>query len=155
MDIRQFRHQLRRLERRLDHALQHGTDCCGVTLVQCHTLLEIRDNGPLSMNDLADQMELDKSTASRTVDGLVRDGLVKRTPNPNNRRAVILQLSTAGQTRADQINRVCDQYFQDVLDRIPTAEEEAVLRGLTILADALETAMEDGTCCTVNKGASS
>ena len=152
MDIRQFRHQLRRLERRLDNALQTGTDCCGVTLVQCHTLLEIRDNGSLNLNDLAERMELDKSTVSRTVDTLVQDELVDRNPNPANRRAVILGLTPAGNERADRIHQVCDGYFMDILKHIPESEAETVLKGLTILADALEVSIGNGTCCALPAG---
>ena len=147
MDIREFRHQLRRLERRLDNALQTGMDCCGITLMQCHTLLAIKDHGPLRMGELADRLELDKSTVSRSVDHLVKDGLVDRTPNPENRRSVTLQLSKAGTTRAQQIHAMCDHYFQTALNPLSETESAAVLKGITLLADALEKSMAAGECC--------
>lgn len=156
MDIREFRHQLRRLERRLDSALQTGIDCCGVTLMQCHTLLAIKDHGPLSMGELAAHLELDKSTVSRSVDILVKEGLVDRKPNPENRRAVTLQLSKPGGIRAEQIHSLCDHYFQSALNRLSETESAAVLKGITLLADALENSMGDGSCCaTTRSGAKS
>lgn len=156
MDIRLFRHQLRRLERRLDSALQSGINCCGVTLVQCHTLLAIRDHGPLSMTHLADHMELDKSTVSRTVDGLVKDGLVDRAVNPDNRRAVNLDLTASGRHEADRINALCDASFSAILAKLTEPEAETVLQGVTLLANALDESITDGTCCAAPEtGASS
>lgn len=147
MDIRRFRHQLRRLERRLDSTLQSGINCCGVTLVQCHTLLAIRDHGPMSMMDLAGHMELDKSTVSRTVDGLVKDGLVDRAVNPDNRRAVTLDLTSSGRHEADRIHALCDASFSRILEKLTENEAETVLQGVTLLANALDESIADGTCC--------
>ncbi len=147
MDIRLFRHQLRRLERRLDSALQSGINCCGVTLVQCHTILAIRDHGPLSMTELADHMELDKSTVSRTVDGLVKDGLVDRAVKPDNRRAVNLDMTPKGRREADRIHTLCDTSFSRILEKLTKDEAETVLKGITLLANALDESMTDGTCC--------
>ena len=42
--------------------------CCGVSLTQCHTIVEIAKAGSISLNELADILTLDKSTVSRTVE---------------------------------------------------------------------------------------
>ncbi len=43
----------------------------GISLAQCHTLLEIEKSHEISISELANTLSLDKSTVSRTVDGLV------------------------------------------------------------------------------------
>ena len=73
--IRHFRSILRRLERITNTQLRNC--CAGVTLAQCLVLLEIDECGQLTMSRLATGLRLDNSTLSRTIDGLVRRGLVE------------------------------------------------------------------------------
>src|SRR5690606_40776192 len=47
-------------------------------------------------NDLAAHLYLDKSTASRVVDGLERKGLARRGAHPQDGRAVLLSATPAG-----------------------------------------------------------
>jgi DNA-binding MarR family transcriptional regulator len=68
--IEQFRQILRDFGREIN--LQNSASCCrGISVAQCHTLLEIEKHREISVTDLARNLSLDKSTVSRTVDGLV------------------------------------------------------------------------------------
>ncbi|HEY3416310.1 MAG TPA: hypothetical protein VGM23_05440, partial [Armatimonadota bacterium] len=53
-----FRRQLRALERELVRQLEADTSCCGVTLAQCHALLELA-TAELSLSGLAAALDLD------------------------------------------------------------------------------------------------
>jgi DNA-binding MarR family transcriptional regulator len=103
--IQVFRRQLRRLERFIIVQLQQDALCCGVSTAQCHALLEIAERDSTTVSELAVSMSLDKSTLSRTVDGLVKAGWVKRIINPANRRAQVLTLALSGK------NLAADFYF--------------------------------------------
>ncbi|MCK4750392.1 MAG: MarR family transcriptional regulator, partial [Bacteroidales bacterium] len=85
--IQHFREILRIFDREV--FLQNNASCCnGISLAQCHTLLEIEKNSEISVSDLAMNLSLDKSTVSRTVDGLVNIGMVDRViPKENRRKA--------------------------------------------------------------------
>jgi hypothetical protein len=80
--IREFRKHLRQLEREVGYSMASETACCGVTLAQCHHLLEVDARGSTSITELATALELDKSTLSRTVDGACRAGLLSREIEP-------------------------------------------------------------------------
>jgi MarR family transcriptional regulator, 2-MHQ and catechol-resistance regulon repressor len=67
-----------------------------LSVTQYHALYEIGTSGPLSMNALAARLYLDKSTTSRVVDSLERKRLATRTPNPADRRALLLQPTETG-----------------------------------------------------------
>ena len=82
--IQEFRSKLRILDREIEKQLKTETSCCGVSMAQCHTMLELMSNDGISIIDLAKMLELDKSTLSRTVDGLVNAGLIKRKTNPKS-----------------------------------------------------------------------
>jgi DNA-binding MarR family transcriptional regulator len=113
--VRSFRRTLRALEREVELSLASQTECCGVTSAQCHILLEVESRGSASIGELAEALELDPSTLSRTADSLVRAGLVSRADDPANRRRQILALLPPGREKVDYINAACDEYYEAVL----------------------------------------
>ena len=66
-----------------------------LSLTQLRMLGILRDRR-LKMSELADYLGLDKSTVSGLVDRAERRGLLRRTPNLADRRAVDVQLSPDG-----------------------------------------------------------
>jgi DNA-binding MarR family transcriptional regulator len=130
--IRRFRKCIRHLERELD--LQ-GNSCCstGVSLVQCHALLEIDLCGSVSLGELSEKLYLDKSTVSRTVDSLARSKLVNRDTPDDNRRKINISLTDKGRDVCDQINRDNDEYFANVLRAIPEKDMTVFMRSLESL----------------------
>ena len=56
-------------------------------------LLKLRRLGPLRVKELAVQLRLDSTTVTRHVDDLSRRGLVSRTTDPADRRAVLVALT--------------------------------------------------------------
>ena len=145
-DIRAFRHSLRALERIVVAQFKDSGCCQGVSLAQCHALMEIESNGPLPLLDLAQGLGLDKSTMSRTVDGLVNIGLVERQPHPRDRRSVLLTLSEQGKSTCDNINRSNDALFRRVFDRLEPAKRESALAGFQDLVQAMAAETEGPAC---------
>ena len=80
--IRALRKDLRVLEREIELTLSSQTGCCGITVAQCHLLLEVEQRDRTSVTELAAALELDKSTLSRAVDGLCLVDLLDRGDRP-------------------------------------------------------------------------
>ncbi len=117
----EFRENLRHFERELQK--QNTSQCCnGVTLAQCHTLLEISKHSELTLNQLSKELNLDKSTVSRTVDGLVNLGLITRTIPKENRRIVNLNLTVQGKEVCETINSRNNFYYSQILQILPEKE---------------------------------
>jgi DNA-binding MarR family transcriptional regulator len=135
--IQDFRRQLRRLERFILLQLQQDAECCGVSIAQCHALLEIAERDSTTVSELAVSMCLDKSTLSRTVDGLVQEGWVKRVINPDNRRAQVLTLASSGKNLADRIHGQCNDLYRRLLDPLPPKKLAQILASLEWLGQAL------------------
>ncbi len=164
--VRDFRRALRLLERQVERTLASQTGCCGVTVAQCHLLLELdqaeftgSDSGAgsgagpdrlaglepgLGVGDCARALELDASTLSRTVDSLVKSGLVSRKEDANNRRRQIVALTEAGRARVAGIHSLCDSYYGRILDSFPQASRKILAEGITALAAALRSQPFDG-----------
>jgi DNA-binding MarR family transcriptional regulator len=135
--VREFRSTLRRFERLIAGRLKESSCCSGVTLPQCHALLEIEARGRVSLIELVQSLGLDKSTLSRTADGLVNNGLISRTFSDLDRRSIQIALSPQGQGICDQINLSNDQFFSRVLGRIPAAKRQQVMDAFQELVNAL------------------
>jgi DNA-binding MarR family transcriptional regulator len=125
--IETFRKTLRELDRELD--LQNNASCCnGISVAQCHTLLEIEENSEISVTDLARNLSLDKSTVSRTVEGLVNISMVDRITPRENRRLALVNLTDSGKEACTSINDSNDSYVLRVLHNFDDEEREEFLR---------------------------
>lgn len=140
--IRQFREIIRIFEREI--FLQNTASCCdGVSLAQCHTLLEIEQNNKISVSELAQNMQLDKSTVSRTVDGLVKKEMVDRSIPEENRRKALLNLTKEGKEVCQSINYSNDSYIHRILQDFSDQERELFLGLLRKLTHNMLTVRED------------
>ena len=145
--VRDFRKSLRLLERQIERNLSSQTDCCGVTVAQCHLILELDlsesegrsggKGGGIGIGECARALDLDASTLSRTVESLVKAGLASRETDTNNRRRQIVALTGSGRARAADIHRLCDSYYGRILASLPEAERRIVVDGIAVLAAAL------------------
>jgi DNA-binding MarR family transcriptional regulator len=135
--INEFRQTLRKLERELDAQLREDLTCCGVSLVQCHTVLELERQGKTNLKELSSSLDLDKSTVSRTIDQLVNEGLVSREIDANNRRFVLLSLSEKGKDACRNINKFCNDYYRELFEHIPEEKHAQVVESFSLFAESL------------------
>lgn len=135
--LRAFRAKLRMLEREIGRCLEDQTDCCGVTVAQCHVLLELDGLASVNLKALSARLELDKSTLSRAIDNLVGLDLVRRKEDPENRRQQVISLTKLGEERVADIHRRCDAYYEAMLTRVPAVDLSAIVLGIGLLADAM------------------
>lgn len=125
--------------------------CFDVSVSQCFALeVVVRDDG-LTLNELAAELYLDKSTASRLVDGLERKGYVARTPHPRDRRAVRLEATGEGR---DLLARIRGSILAEERELLAGLDPE-VRRALPRLISRLARAAADrvdasgGSCCRI------
>ncbi len=133
-----LRELMRTLIRKLGLLERSEATCCAMTFSQCTALVEIGRGGFLSVNQLAERLDLDKSTVSRSSDKLVADGLLLREEDPNDRRYVVLKLSDKGlQIYRDIEQRMAD-YFETVIADINPKERQQLLVSLQLLTEAIK-----------------
>lgn len=142
-DLRRFRAAIRVLERELALDLRSQTSCCDVTTAQCHLLLEIDRRGPSTGGELAQALSLDKSTLSRTLDGLAAAGLVERAPHPEDGRAQRVTLTATGQESVRRIDSSCDADYRRLLDRVAPGRRAALVAAAEELAEAMRSSRRE------------
>jgi DNA-binding MarR family transcriptional regulator len=100
------------------------------------TFLSHRPGAPLS--SVAQHLGVARSTASATVDRLVRRQLVSRTPHPEERRSVVLKLTPAGARHLQQARDATSARMAKVLAGLSAADLLQVTQGLTLLGYAFQ-----------------
>lgn len=136
-DSKQLREIIRLLERKLGIVQEDEISCCGITMAQCHALVEIGRAKTISLNELAELINLEKSTMSRTVNNLVSSELAKREIDPQDRRYVSISLTNSGIKLYEDIEGGMNLYFKNVLEAIPENKKQQVLESLQILLEAI------------------
>jgi DNA-binding MarR family transcriptional regulator len=71
----------------------------GLRTTQFSILSKLKRNGPMTINRLAEDMAMDRTTLGRNILPLERDGLIRIEPLANDRRAKELHLTAAGARR--------------------------------------------------------
>ena len=95
--------------------LERSGKCChGLTLSQCHTLGLLSKEGNLTMNGLSKQMGLAKSTMTRVVDNMVREGWIERTKPSGDNRRVSVRLTRRGKELAAKMEVSSQGAVQDI-----------------------------------------
>ena len=68
-------------------------------------LTHLAKQGPMRAADLSDAFGMDKGGVSRQVQALVDLGLVERQPDPEDRRAILLDATAEGRERLSAVRR--------------------------------------------------
>ncbi|MDP4090777.1 MAG: MarR family transcriptional regulator, partial [Bacillota bacterium] len=109
----------------------------------CHALIEIGRAKNISLNELAELLNLENSTMSRTVNNLVTSDLAKRDIDPQDRRYVTISLTEEGYKLYESIEERMNQYFTRIFERIPEDKRQQVMESLQVFLNAVD---EDGCC---------
>ena len=91
---------------------------------------------PATLNQVAKAVGRGAPAVSRSIDALVRAGLVERTQDPDNRRRVALRLTEKGRDQLTAVPRGGSALLQK-LERLAHSEQRAVERAIEILERGL------------------
>lgn len=133
----QLRELIRNLVRKLGVLQDQQVSCFNVSVAQCHALVEIGRAKSMSLNELADKLNLDSSTMSRTVNKLVVNSLVKRDVHPGDRRYITISLTESGNDYYQSVEEDMKQYYHQIYTSIPANKQEQVIESIQILLDSI------------------
>lgn len=102
------------------------------------------DEGAVNVSAVAQQCLTHLSNASRTIDSLVRDGLLDRSRDPNDRRSVVLALTDDGTARVARLHTHRDRVMAAALGDISNDDQANLVDLLHRLMAGLEDAILGG-----------
>jgi DNA-binding MarR family transcriptional regulator len=112
----------------------------GLTPTKTAVLMHVVRGQRVRLADVAEEHGMNPTLLSRAVAKLAEDGLVKRTPDPDDRRAGWLEPTAAGIRLAERIRKQRTTTVEAGLSRVSgddRATLEAALPALERLAEAL------------------
>jgi len=121
-DTRQILREVSALIRQLTRLTGGPDEGPPMTNTQRLALYELAVEGPRRLNDLADRMGVSDPTASRAVDALVDLGLVERVADPDDRRALQIDVTGTGRARAAERETRVSAAFQPAIAELSAAE---------------------------------
>ncbi|USG67840.1 MarR family winged helix-turn-helix transcriptional regulator [Brevibacillus ruminantium] len=122
---------------------------CDISLVQSHILYEIDRQRKPSMQQVAEALGTDITTFSRQVQSLMKMNLVRKEPDPDDRRVYVLSLTTEGKYVATTIDQQMNSYLDEVFSHLNEFEKDTVIRSIKLLNDAMA---KSSQCCTTPLG---
>jgi DNA-binding MarR family transcriptional regulator len=92
-------------------------------------------SGEHTQTELADLVGLDKTTMVVALDELEEAGLAERHPAPDDRRARIIVVTTAGKRKVAEADKVKERVQAEVLGELSAREGAALMDALTKLVE--------------------
>lgn len=107
-----------------------------LVLIDHAVLTALTDLGPLSQQELADSLDLDKSHLVARLDRLQDRGLLARQQDPDDRRRNRLTLTSSGRTLIKRLGPIAHQSQQWFLKTLTEPEQATLVSLLTRVLDA-------------------
>ena len=95
-------------------------------------LAAVGTNEPATLNQVAKAVGRGAPAVSRSVEALVRAGLIERAPDPDNRRRLAMRLSEAGRSELERRPKTGGA-LESRLGRLAHSELRAIERAVEIL----------------------
>ncbi len=89
--------------------------------------------GPIGMSELAREEDLNPTMLSRVVARLAEQGMLERTPDQDDRRAVVVSATEAGATLREETRQARTDVLARELDGLSDAEIGAVEAALPVI----------------------
>jgi DNA-binding MarR family transcriptional regulator len=109
----------------------------GASSAKLKFLMYLEKEGPSRATDIADLLGLAPRTVTEGLDGLERDGLIRRDPDPADRRAKRVSLTPAGRDAIAATEPVRRLLVDRVFGVLSASDCQALDRILTCLSEAI------------------
>ncbi|HZF46585.1 MAG TPA: MarR family transcriptional regulator [Sphingomonadaceae bacterium] len=116
----------------------------GASLARTKLLLCLQKRGPLRATDIAEFFSQSPRTVTEAIDGLERDGLVERKPDPEDRRAKFIHVTPKGNEAAAKTEPLRRQLIEQTFGTLSDEEQAIMLRLLNKVAGNLTKAGHAG-----------
>ncbi len=144
-DATALRNLIAALVRRFSLSQRADVLCCGMTVAQAALLEALADGRVLRLSELATRLGITPSTLTRNLERLEEEGLVARAADPDDARAALVRLTSAGKRAADKVAAQEAAFAADVVARLGKERARVLVRALGDLWQAVRAATEE--CC--------
>ena len=130
---------LRRIMRAMDVYSRQLSNSHGLTGPQMLCLREVSERGSLTTGDLARAIALSPATLTGILDRLEMRGLVSRERRPEDKRRVLVSLTSMGKEMSQELPSPMQERFGSKLAALPASEQAVIRHALGQVANMMET----------------
>ena len=98
----------------------------------------LRDHGPMSPSELGSRLIVTRATVTGVVDSLERRGFVRRSPNPADRRSLLVEITSAGLAVLGQLRTLVHRNEKAWLSGLSDEELRAYIELHHRIQDAID-----------------
>jgi DNA-binding MarR family transcriptional regulator len=140
---------IRQAARRVTQFYDQQLGPTGLRITQFSILAKLRQFGPMTINNLAGLLVMDRTTLGRNIMPLEREGLIKAKPGRQDRRSKELEVTEAGVARLRAARgrwRQAQARFEEVFGQQKTLGLRALLHEVTAteLPDSISARPQNG-----------
>jgi DNA-binding MarR family transcriptional regulator len=125
--------RLRLATARLWRRLRTSSPRTGLTQTEASVLFTVVRCGPIGMSELAREEDLNPTMLSRVVARLADDGLLERTPHPEDGRVVVVSATDAGTSLRSQTMQARTDVLAHELDGLSPEDAAALEAALPVI----------------------
>src|SRR5690606_34630835 len=100
---------------------------------QYAVLATLRIHGDLTLSELAERERVTAPSMNRTVNCLIEEGWITRTPDENDRRKVNISLAAKGRALIEETTRRRDAWLEEALADLSPRERSVLARAADIM----------------------
>jgi len=109
-------------------------DALAITQGEAHVLAQLHERGPTAIATLHHEFGHKRSTLTNVLDRLEQRKLVRRKPNPDDRRSIVVHLTAMGQRAAARVADALGELERELARRVDGRD----LAGNDAVTQALE-----------------
>ena len=111
--------------------------CSDASAKECEALLIVGQFAPITVQDFARRMSLEKTWASRLLTRLEKRKFIRRVDHPDDGRSWLVELTSAGEQEQSRIRDGLNDHAVNLLRCVPASQRAGVEQALVHLRDAL------------------
>ena len=118
------------------HDFKQFMEDTGLSFSHINILMRLYHGGNCGVSEIGEQMGITNAAASQTVDRLVQMGMIRRTEDPQDRRAKLLELTRDGRVLIEKGVDLRSKWIETLTDDLSAEEQEMITSALIILTKA-------------------
>ncbi|HOZ03355.1 MAG TPA: MarR family transcriptional regulator [Candidatus Woesebacteria bacterium] len=126
-DFSKFFNIMLKMRKILDQTLDDSDEDNIPTMLQVQTLKTIKENSPITASELASRLQMSPSALTQMTDRLIKSKFISRKNDKNDRRLILLSLTSDGEEHLASILKRMEQKANQILAPISAKDLETVV----------------------------
>ena len=118
------------------HDFKRFMEDTGLSFSHVNILMRLFHGGNCGVSMIGEQMGITNAAASQAVDKLVQMGMIRRTEDPQDRRAKLLEITPEGHQLLEKGVDLRSKWIETLTDDLSPAEQEMITSSLLLLTNA-------------------